>query len=303
MSRFVVIGGSGFLGSWFVESLAAEGPTTIYDTRPPAAGTSVNVTYEAGDVLDRQRLTQVLRGADEVYNLAGMLGTSELLRAGIPATEVNVIGTISVLEACLEAGVTRIFRPAKGNIHWLNTYSITSAAAEQFSLMYRQQFGLDVSLLRLFNVFGPRQRCYPIRKVVPTLVLQALYGRPMTVYGSGEQVMDLTDVADVARLSIAYVRSSLRPAGIPDLGRGLPIRVNELAEMVRLLTRSASPIEHLAMRPGEPENDHTIADLTLLRPLLAGEEFRNLDESLNQTVAYYREMPASQVRSFFAVLE
>ena len=114
-------------------------------------------------------------GVDEVFHLAGKLGTAELDDTPTAAVEVNVLGSINVFEAAVSTGVSRVFHASKPNV-WLNTYSITKHAAEKFAEMYDKAEACDTLFrsLRYFNAYGPRQARGPVRKLMPTFVAQAL---------------------------------------------------------------------------------------------------------------------------------
>jgi nucleoside-diphosphate-sugar epimerase len=115
--------------------------------------------------------------------------------------------------------------------------------------MYARYFELDVRVLRWLNVYGPGQKAHPVRKAVPIMILQALHGRPIEVYGSGEQPVDLVYVDDLARVTVAYMQLESTGCETSDTGLTIRLTVNELAELIRRLTDSRSKIVHLPMRP------------------------------------------------------
>jgi UDP-glucose 4-epimerase len=129
----------------------------------------------------------------------------------------NINGTVNVLHACVRHGVQTVFYPTKPN-EWLNTYSITKKAGEEFAQLYAQTRGLDVRVLRWLNAYGPRQKLYPIRKAVPVMILQALHDLDVEVWGTGDQPVDLIHTEDLARNTVQYtladnIDSTVRDAG------------------------------------------------------------------------------------------
>jgi UDP-glucose 4-epimerase len=286
----VVVGGMGFLGCSVVRELLDRGHcVTVMDRRASqeacdrlfGAGT---VLARDGDILDRGGLELVFRGAQEVYHFAGRLGTSELNKDVIGAIEANISGAVNVFEAARRASVSVVFYPSKPNI-WLNTYTITKYAAEQFARLYSED-GLRVCSLRYFNAFGPGQAVEPIRKIIPTFALYAMWGRALPVYGDGNQTVDLIHSADLARVSVDFVRAQPR-FGPLDLGRGIALTVNEVAVAVNSYFTNSSGIEHLPMRPGETPGTTLVADLAPLQKILGPLTFKDWAGALADTLAWY----------------
>jgi nucleoside-diphosphate-sugar epimerase len=256
-----------------------------------------------GDIKDKEVIEKVVAGADYVINLAGILGTSETINNPYPAVEVNILGTLNVLEAC------RIWkRPfvqiAVGN-HWMNnTYSITRTTAERFTLMYAKEHGLKANVIRALNAYGPRQTFASYKKIIPSFVLAALQNKPLMINGDGEQVMDMIYVEDLANclvstllnpVEMAYLMQTTVPGAtistfpevhgnIYQCGQGSDaMTVNQIAKLVIKLTKSKSKIVHKDMRAGEPTHAKVVAD------------YRSpyyetlLEDGLKKTIEYYRE--------------
>ena len=168
MKKALVTGGSGFLGKAMHRYLADNGYDAYnFDT---GHGTKNHIQ---GSVLNYEEIRAAVSGIDVVFNIAGLLGTTELLDKNIEAIDVNIKGAVNVLEACYHEGVSTVFYPTKPNV-WLNTYTITKKAAEDFGKIYSQYKGLDVRMLRWFNAYGPGQKAFPIRKAIPLFINQAL---------------------------------------------------------------------------------------------------------------------------------
>src|SRR3954468_6011870 len=167
--RSVVVGGMGFLGGALVNDLCSRGDEVTVFVIKPASTASVrpwgfaDVPHVQGDIRDLEALLRTFRGADEVYHMAGKLGTTELERERHAAVEVNVLGTLNVFEAALQAGVGAVFLACKPNA-WHNAYSITKEAAERFAFTYaRDNDDLRVRCLRYYNAYGPHQALGPVR--------------------------------------------------------------------------------------------------------------------------------------------
>lgn len=293
--KATVVGGRGFLGAAVVRELLARGDSVVVFDRQAtqeecdALFGRGAVCALVGDVMEPTTLVAALRGCDEVYNFAGRLGTSELdddIRGAIAA---NVVGAVNVFEAAVAAGVPAVFYPSKPNV-WLNTYTITKVAAEQFAELFRER-GLRVATLRYFNAYGPGQATGPVRKIIPTFALQALRSQPLTVYGDGEQTVDMIYSVDLGRITVDVMR---RAAGCPpvDCGRGIAMTVNEVARAVAGHFGSRAGIQHLPMRSGETPGTQLVADIRPLRAMLGDLTFAEWDASLCDTLRWYQERAA-----------
>jgi nucleoside-diphosphate-sugar epimerase len=299
IKKVLLFGGQGFIGSHVVDNLLSKGyEVTIVDRKLDADkfeeyGWTGKVDFHLGDIKDRDVVMDAVYHCDAIMNLAGLLGTQEMMNNPIPAVEVNIIGAINVFDA-IKAHNKRGFQVAVGNFWMNNPYSITKSTAERFALMYNAYKGTDIRVLRMMNVYGERQLHRPIRKIFPNLVIPALLNEDIILYGSGNQVMDMIYAGDVAEV---LVRTALTD-GVPnnivfESGAG-GITINETAELVLKLTNSKSKIIHTEMRPGE-EKDSIVA--------ISEEGWKNLEkyvgytkdmltpmeEAISKSISWYKE--------------
>jgi len=295
--KCVVIGGSGFLGGAIVDELVARGDQVISADRN-IRELKDGVESRFCDLTEPSTIKDVVDGADEVYLIAGVLGTSELDDQIISAIRVNVMGAVNTLNACVEAGVKRLFYPSKPN-PWLNTYTITKIAAEQFMKIYHERYDLNVIVMRWFNAYGPGQHAYPVRKIVPTFCLQARYGELLTIFGTGENVCDLVSSRDIARWSVEATRLELCKQ-VWDFGRGIGMTVNQVAaDILTVADKDVRNVQHIPMRRGEVEGTKLVADIDDLRDAFAqkGKKiyFESWMETLRETYRYYEHLPMEKL--------
>jgi len=222
-------------------------------------------------------------------HLAGLLGTSETIDEPIGPAQVNILGSLSLFEACRKFK-KRACYIAVGNHFMLNTYAITKTCAEKFALMYNAEHGTKIAVVRGLNAYGPYQKHKPVRKVIPNFVLPALRDEPITIYGSGGQVMDFIYVADLAEI---LCRGLLDDHGtynsVIEAGSGRHTTINHIAETVIKLSGSSSVINRLPMRAGETKDSIVVADVSTLKPLSYGQaDMVTLEEGLTRTIDYYR---------------
>ncbi len=283
--KVVVTGGSGFVGRAICEELAKQGyDVHVYDTHPCSIGTS-----HIGSILYMEDILRVVKGARAVFHIAGILGTHELLSHNNEAIDVNIKGTVNVLEACREAGVQTVFFPTKPNV-WLNTYSITKHAAAEFVKVYGTVYNMDVKIVRWLNVYGPGQKAYPVRKAVPLMILQALHDEPVEIFGDGKQVVDLEYIGDIAKTSIAYTLGPPCNIEIVDTGCAKRVTVNQMSELIIDLTGSDSTVKHLPMRIGEPNTSVRWSKLKQIGTI----PVRSIGPGMKRTIEYYTNLPQEE---------
>ncbi|MGH2685430.1 MAG: NAD-dependent epimerase/dehydratase family protein, partial [Actinomycetota bacterium] len=240
------------------------------------------------DVGSRDAVTAAVAEAeaDAVIHLAAILGTAETFDHPWKTVEANVGGTINVLEACRARPGTHYFGVETGT-PWLSPYAISKRAATDFARAYHRGFGVPVTILKGFNVYGPRQMgTEAVTKIVPRFGLNALRGEPLPVYGDGTQTIDLVHVEDCATSFALAVERAPGRAEVIEVGTGVPITVLEVARRILDLV-GGGEMEFLPMRIGEgPE--YPVADTRMAREVL-GHVPPATPERLAETVLWYRE--------------
>lgn len=304
--RTVVTGGQGFIGAYVARSLLRRGDSvTIADRAADRARCDTlfskgRVSVKNIDILDRASLRHLFHGADEVYHLAGKLGTSELDNNVVAGIEANVIGAVNVFEACLAANVPSVFYPSKPNV-WLNAYSITKFASEQFAQLYMQTRGVRINSLRYFNAYGPNQATGPVRKIIPVFACLASRGLPLEIFGDGEQVVDMIFAEDIGEITVDFMRSGYKGAPV-DCGRGIGLTVNKVAADVNRHFGNKAGVQYLPMRRGETPCTTLVADVAPLRRALKTVEFSDWEASLASTLRWYSSLDDHVVKATLASL-
>jgi len=246
------------------------------------------VEYIAADITDQSSLERAFVGAEEVYHLAGLLRTSELDSSMRESINTNILGTLNVLEASRRSGVRSVFYASKVHV-WLNSYTISKHAAEQFSRLFTRQYPVRVTCLRYFNMFGPKQKLYPVRKLIPTLAAQAIRKLPLQVFGDGEQTVDMIYAKDAARITVDYSRKGYVDRAM-DCGSGAELTVNSIAKLVNTYFHNAAGIQHIPMRKGESPNSTIKADIKPLEQLLGPIKLTAYETAMEETLKYYASL-------------
>lgn len=202
------------------------------------------------DIRIMDDVIQSMHGMDAVIHLAGILGTDELFDNVYDALDINVEGSLNVLNGCVEHNVKYIgitMPPVFPSI-----YTATKVAAGRFATAYHHTHGVSVTHVRAFNVYGSAQHHgggHP-RKIIPAFSVEGWRNEPMVIWGDGNQMVDLIHVDDVAKVFLDALYAPGTDT-IIDAGTGIGWTVNEVAEFVLEITGSTAGVDHRPMRRGE----------------------------------------------------
>lgn len=280
--KIAITGGAGFIGSHVVDLLKERGiEVVIFDC----------VNNVMDNVLRPFAVDRLVREVDAVIHLAGILGTQETIKDSFTVAETNIFGALNVFDACRKYKKRAVYI-AVGN-HWMNNpYSITKTTSERFALMFNKEHGTQIAIIRAVNAYGPRQKEKPVRKIIPNLILPALRGEDITIYGDGCQVADMIYVRDLAGILIKALLADHDIFDEPiEAGMGLNITVNNLVNMVMEATGSRSKIIHVPMRPGEIPNSVVKADTKNLERLgVKVSSLTSMEEGIRESVEWYKNI-------------
>jgi len=270
--KIAITGSSGFIGTNLMLYFAKTEPDTemvLVDVVPPVAPMPANACFIYADIRNLKTMIDAFRGVEEVYHLAGILGTSELIAVSSLACEVNIVGANNVMDAARISGVKRVYNVAKPHFDGYdeNSYTLTKHAGELIGRLYQEKYGMEVATVRWLNAVGPYQHLYPVRKFLPMMILLAMHDMPLEIYGDGTQTIDPIDVEDLSRFTVFATRNLGREKTVVDLGSGTAINCNDAAEMIlRVLGEEGvgtkSEIVHVPMREGEKPGVNLVADMS-----------------------------------------
>ena len=292
--KILVTGGLGFIGGHVMEELAARGYYPVAFERIMKTDRTMlpNCEYEVfiGDIRDRNAVSTAVSMCEGAINLAGILGTSEAVDNPYPAAEANILGGLNFLQACREHK-KRGVQIAVGNHFMNNTYSITKTTTERFALMFNKEHGTKIAVVRGLNAYGERQKHKPIRKITPNFVTKALRGEAIKIFGSGESVMDMIHVTDLAKILVeALLNENTRFDKIYSAGPGVASTVNDIAETINNIAENKGGVEHIEMRQGETDNSVVLGEPDTLRDIFpGGYDFIPLGNGMDRTIRWFKE--------------
>ena len=322
MHRYLVTGGAGFIGSHLATALVARGDTVrVLDdlsggSRENLAhlevgelGSGAPVEFVQGDVAEGDELARAVEDCRGVFHEAAQVSVPRSIEAPERSYAVNVTGTLRVLEAARATGANRVVFAASsaayGNSETLpkeesmpteplSPYASGKLAGEHLLAVWARAYGMHTCALRYFNVFGPRQADdSPYTGVIAIFARALLEGRPVTIFGDGEQTRDFTFVDNVVQANLAAMDAdSIEPGQVVNVGGGERISLNELYRaMAEMIGVDRDP-NYAEERAGDVR--HSLASLERAKALLAYEPEVDWRTGLAETVAWYRERLTGQ---------
>ncbi|HEX7957101.1 MAG TPA: NAD-dependent epimerase/dehydratase family protein [Pyrinomonadaceae bacterium] len=306
MSKALVTGGAGFIGSNVVKLLTGEGyDVVVLDNLFSGYRKNLDpfpkVRLVEADVRDEAALAGAAEGAEVVFHLAASVGNVRSIENPVEDSEVNVLGTIRVLEAARRAGARKVVFSSSaaifGELRRLpideehpaepdSPYGVSKLAAEKLCLAYSRLYDeLEAVALRYFNVYGVNQRYDAYGNVIPIFAHRMLRGQPLVVYGDGEQTRDFVNVADVARANLLAARAR-GLSGAFNVASGVSTTVNQLAGMMREAAGTDAAVEYAPARRGEVRDSR--ADIKAARASLGYEPSVGMTEGLREYMDWAR---------------
>lgn len=260
--KAVVTGGAGFIGSNLAHALVKAGwETHIVDKNPDFRRDTLpkDAVLHEFNILETQRLTDVFSGADVVFHTAAMPRVQYSIDNPLETTEENIVGTVSVLKAAVDAKVRRVVYSSSGSSYGnqetlplkedmpaspVHPYGVQKYAGELFVGIWPNVYGIETVSLRYFNVYGPGldpNGAYAL--AVGRFITARKEGTPITIYGDGTVTRDFTHVSDVVQANIlASASSKVGKGEVINIGAGRNVTIQYLADMF------GGPIEYAAPR-------------------------------------------------------
>jgi len=286
--KAIILGGGGFIGTHLAEVLERRGHSVaLFDIKEPTWKVRLDAAmFIKGSILDLDAMRRAFDGQDVVFDCAGILGSAETFDKIEETVQTNITGTLGGLRVSHEFGIPFIYMSLK-NV-WFNPYMITKRAGTEFCRMYHKYLGHRTVVIRGLNAYGERQKWGKVQKVIPTFITKAIKNETFEIFGDGKQIVDLIYVKDLVEMMVRLWERGLWGEVI-DGGTGVPVTVNELADLIIRLTGSESKILHIPMRLGEPPQAVALADPTKAKQLLGYYPTTDLEEGMKQTIEWYRE--------------
>ena len=300
--RALVTGGAGFIGSNLVRALLERGDEVRildnFSTGSRANLEGIEVDVVEGELRSYERVHNAVKGVEVVYHLGALGSVPRSVQDPLTSSAVNIEGTLNVLLAARDSGVRRVVFSSSTSVYGsslelptredcppdpISPYGVAKLAAERYCISFSRVYeSLEAVVLRYFNVFGPRQSpSSQYAAVVPLFISAIAAGRPITVYGDGEQSRDFTYVDNVVAATVAAAGAAGASGRAFNVAGGAPATVNRVADTIGQIL--GKPVERIQApsRPGDIRDSW--ADLSATREVLGYDPAVSLEEGLRRT--------------------
>ncbi len=301
----LVTGGAGFIGHHLVAHLEADGwRVRVLDDLSSGreenlGAVDAGAELLVGDIRDAGLVERAVEGVDVVFHQAAIASVPRSVDDPIGTSSVNVDGTLNVLDAARRAGVSRVVLASSSAVYGddpkmpktealpaclISPYALQKYVNERQAALYTRVYGLETVCLRYFNVYGPRQDPKSdYAAVIPLFLAAAREGRPVTIYGDGEQTRDFVFVGDVVEANRLAATSEGVAGQVFNVASGSAISVNELVARIREGTGIDVEVRHVGERTGDIR--HSSADVAHIRRQLDFDASMDLGAGLGITFA------------------
>ena len=309
MAKVAVTGGAGFIGSNLTRRLISEGhDVVVIDDLSTGLISNVDQeksTFHQVSITDRQALHTALKDCQTIFHLAARGSVPRSIKNPVATHDVNATGTLNVLEAARETGAHVIFSSSssvygrnmqlpKDESMWLGPmtpYAASKLAAEGYVQAYASAYKVPTTLLRFFNVFGPRQRPdHEYAAVLPKWIWLAMQGQPIDVYGDGTASRDFTYVDTVLDIAMTAMQEKVITEGAMNLAYGNRIFLNDTIEMLRKHFPDLQ-VNYKSERLGDVKESQNAPEL--LKKLFPKVQPKEFETALSETVDWLKEFGQS----------
>jgi UDP-glucose 4-epimerase len=309
MTNVLVTGGAGFIGSHIVERLVRDGyDVTVLDDLRSGSETNLNgcrdkITFIHGSILDREALTRAMEGVVYVFHEAAIPSVPESILHPEETHEVNVTGTLRVLEVARKANVRRVIYASSSAVYGdsptlpkhedmkpilKSPYAAHKLVSEDYARLYTTLHGIETIGLRYFNVYGPRQDPHSeYSGVISKFITTTLHGDSVTIYGDGAHTRDFVYVDDVVDANMCAMNAEEGGGNVFNVGSGQATSLLDLrATIAREVGIDRAPTFHPAR---EGDILHSCSDIERAQNILGFAPRVSLEEGLRNTIAFYRQ--------------
>ena len=309
MSKVVVTGGAGFIGSNLAEELVEQGNNVIIvDDLSTGKVSNINpilqngkTDFINGNITSLPLLQEAFSGADYVFHQAAIPSVPRSVKDPEASNNANINGTLNVLIAARDNNVKKVVYASSSSVYGdtptlpktedmvpnpLSPYAVTKLTGELYCQVFNDIYGLKTVCLRYFNVFGPRQDPHSAyAAVIPLFINLVLEGKSPVIFGDGEQTRDFSYVRDVVKANIQAAES--QATGIYNLGSSQRITINELVNLILELAKKPD-IKAVYQEPRPGDIVHSLSDISKAKAAFGYNPAYSFKQGLEETFNYSR---------------
>jgi UDP-glucose 4-epimerase len=311
MSKVLVTGGAGFIGSNLTEALLKQGHRVrVLDDF--STGKRENLLYDEtypslemveGDIRDLAVCQKAMKGIEHVFHQAALPSVQRSVEDPLGSNAVNAGGTLNILFAAREETVKRVIYASSSSIYGdtptlpkleempanpLSPYALQKYIGEQYCRLFYQLYGLETVSLRYFNIFGPKQDPASVySSVIPRFIDALLKGHPPLIFGDGEQSRDFTYIDNVVRANLLAMSAEHLQGEAINIACGKRVSLNQLLNILKEIVGSKVSPVHEEPRKGDVK--HSLADINKGKRLLNYDPQVGIEMGLKKTVEFFQK--------------
>jgi len=314
--KALVTGGAGFIGSHLVEALVSAGcQVTVLDNL--SSGNAANLKHLEGkfsfyqeDIRESKALHAAAEKCDVVFHLAAVVSVPLTIENPVDAAAVNEMGSLLVLDAARKQQVKRVVFSSSCAIYGddprlpkhegmhpkpMSPYAVQKLAAEYYTSVFYDLYGIETAVLRYFNVYGPRQDpSSPYSGVISIFMTKALLNEAAVIYGDGNQSRDFIYVADVVKANLLAATAKNASGQVMNIGSGRGVRINKLWQTICALSGRSLDPRYTNKRPGDIVE--SVAGIERAKELLDFECEVSFEKGIELTFEWYRKNQKSKIK-------
>ena len=309
LSRVLVTGGAGFIGSHLVDALVAEGcDVVVLDDLSSGSLSNLKhvkdkITFYKGNIQDQKILMQAAKNCEVIFHLAAMVSVTKTVDNPVDSAFINDIGTLIVLDAGRKNKVKRVVLASSSAVYGddpllpkhenmplkpMSPYAVQKLTGELYARIYNDLYGLETVCLRYFNVYGPRQDpSSPYSGVISIFMTKAVSKKPPVIYGDGKQYRDFVFVKDVVKANLLAATEDDAAGQIFNIGTGKHVSINNLWDMISLFSGLKIEPEYIPSRPGDIIE--SVASIEQAKSALGFEPDYLFEKGLEITFKWYKD--------------
>ena len=310
--RFLITGGAGFIGSHLAEYLMTHGAGKVMVIDNLVTGSRQNVEsyitnpafeFIQGDINDGELMIELCRNSDYVLHQAALGSVPRSIENPLDSHHANATGFLSVLEACRISGIKRLVYASSSSVYGdsaelpkkeeklgspKSPYAITKLMDEQYAELYSKLHRMEITGLRYFNIFGPKQNPNgPYAAAIPIFIIAALKGVSPQIFGDGEQTRDFTFVANAIKANMLALFSRPETCGRAyNVACGKQYSLNYVLDKISETVGTKIKASYLSEREGDIR--HSNADISLIGKGMGFKPDIQLEEGLEFSVEWYK---------------
>ncbi|MEM3437330.1 MAG: SDR family oxidoreductase [Nitrososphaerales archaeon] len=300
-SRILVTGGAGFIGSHIIDRLLQEGfEVIVLDNLSTGRITNIkhhlknkNFQLIKGDIREENVVRRALKGVEAVIHEAAISSVEESIKNPIKTNDVNVNGTLNLLNLSVKEGVKRFIFASSASVYGdlnpplnedfqpkpMSPYAVSKLSGEYYCKVFHKIYGLETICLRYFNVYGPRQKNNQYSSVIVNFIDNIKKNKPPVIFGDGLQTRDFIYISDVVEASIIALKSKEGIGEVFNIATGKPTTINELAQII-IEIKGKRKIEPIHTEPRKGDIKHSYANTEKAEEILKFKAKVSLREGL-----------------------